>query len=99
MLRVDLAHLKRFRTWRVMAVNCTWRLVPWAHALYAGDREFWRAYGWQAQAFQGQKWTRDEFAASWFGLKRVRGLDGVGLCREPGAVSSNETPLDRVRRR
>lgn len=85
---VDTAHLRRFRSWRVMAINCTWRLVPWADALYAGDHQWWDRYGEEAQAFAGEKWTCDSRAAQRFKLNRVKVGIGHGLCREPGKVNS-----------
>lgn len=85
---VDLPLLRRFRSWNVMAVNCTFRLVPWARCLYAGDLQWWERYGAEAADFAGEKWTRDESAAIRYRLRYVRRRDGRGLCRERGAVNS-----------
>src|SRR5690606_34562647 len=84
--RVDVSVLRRFKSWRVMVVNCTFRLVPWADVLYAGDLQWWTRYGAEAAAFEGEKWTRDEIAAVRYGLLRVVRRDGRGLCREHAAV-------------
>lgn len=84
--RVDISALRRFKSWHVMVVNCTFRLVPWADVLYAGDLQWWTRYGAEAAAFEGEKWTRDEAAAVRYGLRRVVRRDGRGLCREHAAV-------------
>ncbi len=84
--RVDLRLLRRFRSWRVMVVNCTFRLLPEADVLYAGDLQWWERYGAETEGFGGEKWTRDEHAAVRFGLRCARRRDGSGLCRERGSV-------------
>lgn len=88
MARVDLQLLKRFRSWNVMVVNCSFRLLPDAEVLYAGDLQWWERYGEEAAAFQGEKWTRDEHAALRYRLRRVVRKNGPGLCRERGCVNS-----------
>lgn len=86
MANVDLGALRRFRSWRVMVVNCTFRLLPDADVLYAGDLQWWDRYGLEAQSFAGEKWTRDEYAAQRYRLRRVQRREGAGLCRERGCV-------------
>lgn len=86
MARVDLRLLRRFRSWRVMVVNCTFRLLPDADVLYAGDLQWWERYGAEAAVFAGEKWTRDETAARRYDLHRVGRKEGRGLCRERGFV-------------
>jgi hypothetical protein len=88
MASVDLDLLRRFRSWQVMAVNCTFRLVPWAAAMYAGDLQWWERYGAETAAFAGEKWTWDGMAAVRHKLRRVARRDGKGLCRARGAVNS-----------
>jgi hypothetical protein len=88
MLRVDLQHLRRFRSWRVIVVNNTWELLPWADVLYACDLRWWERYGAQAKAFTGEKWTLCPNAATRYRLKRVGKRDGEGLCTEPGHVNT-----------
>src|SRR5690606_16755818 len=78
-LGTDFAHLRRFRRWNVLAVNNTWQLVPWAAAMYAGDRQWWDRYG-ATCTFAGQRWTRDKDAALWHRLHRVEAGEGEGLC-------------------
>lgn len=88
MAGVDLALLRRFRSWRVMVVNCTHRLVPWADALYAGDLQWWDRYHEEAAGFAGEKWTWSEMAAVRYELRRVRRAEGDGLCRRRLEVHS-----------
>lgn len=40
---------------RVIAVNSSWRLVPWADALYATDRAWWKQHYGELGAFTGLK--------------------------------------------
>lgn len=54
---------------RVIAVNCSWHLAPFADILYAGDRAWWKHYGDEASAFAGQRWTRSEDAAVRRGIR------------------------------
>lgn len=88
MARVDLKLLRRFGSWRVLVVNCSFRLMPDADALYAGDLQWWERYGAEAAAFVGEKWTRDDHAALRYRLRRVMRKEGKGLCRERGCVNS-----------
>lgn len=87
MLQIDCARLKRFKSWRVLAVNNTWELLPWASAMYAGDRQWWDAYAHRV-TFAGQRWTRDPMAARQYGPRSVKLANGQGLCRIPGHVNS-----------
>lgn len=85
--RTDFAMLKRHRSWNVMAINCAWRQVPWARAMYAGDLDWWTEYGEEARDFKGEKWTRNPEAAKRYRLKSVIGIrDREGLCRIPGCI-------------
>lgn len=88
MASVDLGLLRRFRSWRVLVVNCTHRLVPWADALYAGDLQWWERYHEQTRDFGGEKWTWSEMAAVRYGLNRARLSGGHGLCRNRLEVHS-----------
>lgn len=58
-----------------LAVNESWRLCPWADALYGGDAPWWfRHVG--LPEFAGQKWTRSWEAATRYGLNFVECLTG-----------------------
>lgn len=88
MAGVDLQLLRRFRSWRVLAVNCTHLLVPWADAMYAGDGQWWDRYHVEVEDFRGEKWTWSEHAALRYRLNRVRRAEGQGLCRKRLEVHS-----------
>lgn len=51
----ETANLVRGRC-RVIAVNTTYKLAPWADILYAADREWWAGYP-EARSFAGRKVT------------------------------------------
>lgn len=55
---------------RFLAVNESWRLCPWADALYACDGAWWRRNGGVPE-FAGLKFTYEVAAARQFGLERV----------------------------
>jgi hypothetical protein len=40
--------------WRAIAVNDSYKLAPWADALYACDNRWWEVHG---NCFDGQKWS------------------------------------------
>lgn len=54
----------------VLTINESWRLAPWADALYACDGSFWRRRR-QALDFCGLRITQDAGVAARFGLHRV----------------------------
>ena len=67
-------HLARGRA-RVIAINTSWKLAPWADILYACDFRWWQlTQGWQE--FQGRKLTIDRRAADIYGLDYLH-------CRKP----------------
>lgn len=55
---------------RFLAVNESWRLCPWADALYACDGAWWRRNGGVPE-FAGLKFTYEVAASRQFGLTRV----------------------------
>lgn len=40
---------------RVIAVNCAFRVLPWADLLYSGDAGWWREY--DTSSYRGEMWT------------------------------------------
>ena len=72
---------------RVVVINTTFKLAPWADYLYACDADWWQRYHEEAHAvFRGELWTQDEKAQSLLGMHRVRGARRPGLCTEPGTI-------------
>jgi hypothetical protein len=81
---------------RVIVINTTWRLAPWADVLYACDGAWWKGrdrtdaemYVNEAKArFGGQLWTQDVQSAETFGLKLIRSTPGRGLERKIGIIN------------
>ncbi len=77
-----------------MAVNDTYRLAPWADALYATDAEWWRRHD-GVPSFTGAKWSLDH--PNWatlqnrypdIGLLSDTGHDGLEL--EPSGIRSGK---------
>lgn len=100
-LDVKVARTCRFARWlngwRVLAVNDAWRLMPFADALYACDRNWWTLHK-GVPSFEGEKWTTHETdprgqhvndksaIADQYGLRCVRGSDGDGFSTDPGVI-------------
>lgn len=74
---------------RVIAINTTYKLAPWADMLYACDEKVW---DWHEGApdFAGLKVTQDEAAADRWGLLWVKGINERGLSVEPGVVHTGK---------
>jgi hypothetical protein len=57
-MSADVAEcVRRAATYRVIAVNNTFRLAPWADMLYAADAGWWSFHKKEALAFDGHKVT------------------------------------------
>ena len=68
---------------RVIAVNSSYRLAPWADLLYGCDYAWWHHY---QPEFAGLKVTQDEKAAAEFGLLHVVSCDQPGLSSDPSRI-------------
>ena len=63
---------------KVIVVNTTFRMAPWADVLYACDGGWWRVYGNEVvEKFAGKRYCYAE-PGTRYGAKRVRGVCGVG---------------------
>lgn len=52
---VNVVRMKRWiDKWNVIAVNDSYKLAPWADALYGCDNKWWEIHG---NCFEGQKWA------------------------------------------
>lgn len=72
---------------RVIVVNTSFKLAPWADYLYACDLEWWAQYHDEVRAsFQGELWTQSDRAESIWGIHRVEGERRPGLCTAPGKI-------------
>lgn len=73
---------------KVLTINRSHELAPWADVLYGCDFRFWEAYP-QARAFAGLKVTQDKRASDKYpDLHRVRLVDGNTMQAIPGMVGS-----------
>lgn len=70
---------------KVIAVNDSYRLCPWADVLYGADWDWWRHHGY-CREFKGERWTQSIGRPDWpreaysNGLKVLRGVREVRLC-------------------
>lgn len=84
MSAVEVAATLRPGAIRVIAINRSHELVPWAEVLYAADSGFWRAYS-NARKFDGWRFCADEY---------VRLLDSgiypVTIARKPDKTRLSE---------
>lgn len=71
---------------RVIAVNTSFQAVPGCDVLYAHDRAWWALSIEEARGLGAELWTMKEKAARDFGLHRVPGAPGDGLCQKPGRI-------------
>lgn len=72
----------------VAVINTSWRLAPWANALYAADYRWW-ASDEAPTDFEGLRITCEERAAREFGLRLVKCLrkDCRIMAHAPGTIS------------
>ena len=75
------------RAARVIAVNTSYKLVPWADAVFAADGQWWNYYSGAAD-FDGLKLTTDARAADVWGLTLVKAMRGDQrtLLETPGVI-------------
>jgi hypothetical protein len=72
---------------RVIVINTTFRLAPWADVLYACDAPWWKVYRSEVlQVFQGQLWTQDERAHREYGIRLIESTAAPGLSRRQGLI-------------
>lgn len=70
---------------RLIVCNSTFRLAPWADALYACDEHWWDAHP-DALNVASQRWTQSEIAARRHGLHWIKGIDKPGLSSDPSMI-------------
>lgn len=65
---------------KLVVVNTTFRLAPWADVMYAADLSFWNQYGAEiARVFHGERWTCAERAHRDFDCRLIRTTPGNGF--------------------
>ena len=72
---------------RVIAINDTFRLAPFADVFYACDHRWWEKYRKEVEPLGGERWTMDERAAKDFGLFHVYAQRMEGLNTERGRIN------------
>lgn len=53
----DCEKVRNFPDTKILVVNDSWRMAPFADYLYGGDMKWWRAYHAAVKNFLGEKWT------------------------------------------
>ncbi len=71
---------------RVIAVNATGSLAPWADVLYGCDEGFWSVYG-PTMPRGPERWTANELAARAYGINFVASRDEPGLSEPPSVIN------------
>lgn len=73
---------------RVIVINTTFRLAPWADMLYACDDEWWDFYIPEVrESFRGELWTQDRPTAALHHINWVKSERSMGLGRKPGIIN------------
>src|SRR5690606_16590906 len=73
---------------KLIVVNATFKLAPWADLLYAADFRFWEVYAPKIfPTFQGEMWSVSEMARDRFGTYWIRCGTGQGFSREPDTIN------------
>lgn len=79
---------------RVIAVNTSFRLAPFADALYACDAPWWTTYLSLPRErgiahlsdWRGERWSASDDARRLYGVNRIKGRWGDGHSKEPGVI-------------
>ena len=72
---------------RVIAINTTFRMAPWADVLYACDATWWNLYIDEVRStFHGQFWTQDARAHRDLGVRMIASQMLPGLGKRPGVI-------------
>lgn len=87
---------EQVRAWRargggkVVAINTSWRLAPWADVIYACDAKWWdENIDAVRSETSAQLWTQAEAAAKLHGLQRIKGRRADGLGRDAVHLGGN----------
>jgi predicted peroxiredoxin len=91
---LKLADCELVREWReaaggrrVIAINTTFMLAPWADVLYACDAPWWNQYiGEARRVSKSEFWTQDKNVAH-EGVKHIESRPGSGLNKTPGVIN------------
>lgn len=76
---------------RVIAVNDSYRLCPWADMLYAADRNWWHYHNYVTE-FKGERWTQQQGHQAWkqeainAGIHVITSKHKSGLSSDPELI-------------
>lgn len=73
---------------KVIVVNASYKLAPWADILYAADHNFWRVYLPDIRKrFTGELWSVSEQAQQQYGTYWIRHGRQAGFNDDPDAIN------------
>jgi hypothetical protein len=85
--------MRRFYGWRVLAVQDSYKLMPWADALYGCDEKWWNVHQ-TCNEFTGEKWSTHEplgndklAVADKFGVRLVEGIHCSEFSFDAGKIA------------
>lgn len=73
---------------RVIAVNLSHRLAPYADVVYGMDRGFWNEHAAEAREHGAELWTTNREAAHAHGLRHIAGHPIGGISPRPGYIAT-----------
>jgi len=68
---------------RVIVVNDSWRLCPWADVLYAADQRWWKHHQY-VLTFKGERWTQQQGTVDWPEEAKLAGIQVIHSVNNPG---------------
>lgn len=70
----------------VIVTNTTYRLCPWADALFGFDSKWWKVHHEEVKAFEGRKFTASPLAVK-YGAEMIGGMPWFSTYRNSGACA------------
>lgn len=72
---------------KLIVINNTFKLAPWADLLYACDGVWWERYYHEVrEKFTGELWTQDKWAMDQFGVNRMKSIKANSLSVNPRVI-------------
>jgi len=77
----QVGHVKAVGGVKVIAINRSFEIAPWADVIYMGDLQAWKAYVKQVRKVcpGASLWTCDHQAETHYQLNRMKGVNRPGL--------------------
>ncbi len=76
---------------KVIAVNDSWRLCPWADMLYAADQRWWKHHEYVTE-FKGERWSQQQGTIDWpeeakrAGIRIIQSKNEKGISFDPERI-------------